>query len=205
MLVYPTETAEWAFLDKHYIPEVKLPVSLRCVVFRSIPEFFDDKTGELSIKNDSLKLVDDAPLMNRLFRETFGLEYKALVSREKKGSDVDHDTFFIIYPSFKEDEHDLIVSFLEANNATVYSSYTTGAWDYVLKEVHDAIILVSEFRTIAGQALISQHRSIRSPQLFIPFHPCIVPLSPIERFITRCSTLPSTSPFRRRNWKPLNA
>ena len=143
LLMYPTETEEWSFLDEHFIREVNLPVSLRFVIFRPLPEFMDYKEGKASAKDDSLELINDEPLINHFFRETYNIDYKTLVPEEKKSFAFDNDIFFLMYPPFKKEEHDLVVLFLETNKATVYSAYTPGSWDYILKEVHDAIILVS--------------------------------------------------------------
>ena len=147
LLVYPTETEDWSFLDEHYIKEINSPVSLRFVMFRPIPEFIGCKTREVNIQDN------DEPLINRFFRETYNLDYKAFVPGEKKGSALDIDTFFMLYPTSKKDEHDLIVSFLEANKATVYSSYTPSAWDYILREVPNTIILVSKLQAFWIKAL----------------------------------------------------
>ena len=153
LLVYPTGTEEWSFLDRQFIQETESPISLRFVMFVPKPEFLSLGTSEILSEDSPLKLSNDEPTINRVFREAYQIEYKTFALGEKKGSEAREDAFFIMYPPFKKDEHDLLVTFLEANNATVYSSYTPGAWDYVLREVHNAVILASMVQTFVFQVL----------------------------------------------------
>ena len=153
LLFYPTGTDEWSFLDAHFVKEAQLPVSLRFVMFLPIPEFFGLRAIETPVGDSPIGLLEGEPAINRLFREAYQIDYKKLVIDDNKSEYIHEDTFFIMYPPFKKDEHDLLVSFLEANRATVYSSYTPGAWDYVLKEANHAIILASKVQIVQLQVL----------------------------------------------------
>ncbi len=85
--------------------------------------------------------VPGEPPINSAFRAVYNIEYTKLVSSNaKKGQDP--NTFFIMFPPSCDAEHDLFVSFLEANGATVYSARTPGSWEFFTSKIDAGVILV---------------------------------------------------------------
>ena len=140
LLVYPAGNESWKFID-HIFPPHSPKASLRFVMRYPIPELLT-----YTLMNTSAE--SKAPIMNgetgpnALFRQYFGVEYAKLLPPAKKKNE-HPQTFFLMYPPGLQEECDIIVKFLHANNATVFSAAKTGAWDYFANAVDAGVVLVS--------------------------------------------------------------
>lgn len=142
LLVYPTGTADWAFLD----PEVEASPKLGLKVIMRGPllqPFEDLPDGPLQdqLPVNLMPLLDE-PRIITVFRHLANIDYKTLIPQNAR-KNKDPNTFFLMFPPSRKDEHELVVKLLEANKATIYSSYTLGSWDYFTSHVDAGVILVS--------------------------------------------------------------
>lgn len=142
MLVYPAGMANWDFIDAGM--PAPLQVSLRFLMRSPLSPPHHDRS-ELLLEDTQfppISLSSDEPKIVTVFRHLFNIDYKKLVSQNSKKNQ-DPNIIFLMFPPSCNDEHDLVVKFLEANGAIIYSSRTTGSWDYFTSCVDAGVILVS--------------------------------------------------------------
>lgn len=153
LLVYPTGTADWAFLD----PEVEASPKLGLKVIMRGP-----LQDQLPV---NLMPLPDEPRITTVFRHLANIDYKTLIPQNAR-KNKDPNTFFLMFPPSRKDEHELVVKFLEANKATIYSSYTLGSWDYFTSHVDAGVILVSIVPLPRSQHALSPAERISQVILF---------------------------------------
>jgi chromo domain-containing protein 1 len=142
LLVYPTGTADWAFLDPEVkaSPKLGLKVIMRGPVLQPFEDLLDGPLQDQLPVNPAP--LPDEPRITTVFRHLANIDYKTLIHQNAR-KNKDPNTFFLMFPPSSKDEHELVVKFLEANKATIYSSYTPGSWDYFTSHVDAGVILVS--------------------------------------------------------------
>lgn len=142
LLVYPTDTADWAFLDPEIesSPKLGLKFIMRSPLLQPLQDLpYGLLQDQLLVNPMSLP---DEPKINTVFRHLANIDYQTLISQNAKKTK-DPNTFFLMFPPSRNDEHELVVKFLEANKAIIYSSHTPGSWDYFTSHVDAGVILVS--------------------------------------------------------------
>lgn len=153
LLVYPPDSQDWAFLDEKF-PEVP-PVGLRCIMRTSIQlpamESCDDKLEKirkgLVERGKKITFTSDEPVINAVMRNVYNIDYQRLIRQPKQDKTQEANKFFLIFPKERRAEHDLIVQFLDANDAAEVYSYdednNDGTWEYFYRHVKDGVIIVS--------------------------------------------------------------
>jgi len=159
LLVYPANKADWAFLDPEITASPKL--GLRFIMRSPLLRPFQDLPqgllqDQLLVNPGSLP---DEPKITTVFRHLFNINYKTLISQNAKKIK-DPNTFFLMFPPGPNDEHELVVKFLIANKAIIYSSHTPGSWDYFTSHVDTGVILVSIFPLSSSQHALSRPERI---------------------------------------------
>ena len=140
MIIYPLGVDTWSFLDG--IPGGTSPQAcLRFVMRPPVRHMLEDNL-EMAASDLRHPVSDGGSGVNAMFRNMFRVEYHRLIPQAAKQKDGNPKTFFLMFPPSHEDQHDLIVKFLEANEATIYSSNTPGAWDYFCNFVNAGVVLV---------------------------------------------------------------
>lgn len=143
MIIYPTGVGAWSFLDG--IPGgTSTEAPLHFVMRTPVLHMLEDEP-EFTALYPRQRIVDGESCINQVFRNVFHTEYSRLIPQAANQPDNSSKTFFLIFPHSHEDEHEVIVRFLEANDATIYSSNTPGAWDYFCNYVDVGVILVCGF------------------------------------------------------------
>lgn len=171
MLIYPVGAEAWSFLDKD-LPKLQGATLLRFIVTKPLPaEWAKDHTEILhdGLQKQSYNSISQAVVSNpdsaitKIFQRVFGIEYERLLS----GQDPVFFLFFLpsgceayeLDPEEREKlmlrtsaEHDLVVEFLQANGAEVYStqavdscdSIADKAWSYFCEYFLSLHILIRE-------------------------------------------------------------
>lgn len=166
MLVYPSGSEDWSFLDDK-LPACPPETVLRFVIRQPLPELMKEEPQKpLSGSTDepdkrSPGLAEDEPIditavrstvsirdgegnINSVFREVYNVEYSRLVAPTTLAKTTEMHSFFLIFPPSKEAERDLLVQFLEHNKANdTFDNETSGAWDYFSNHVDAGVIIVS--------------------------------------------------------------
>lgn len=96
---------------------------------------------QLQLDTTPMSLPDE-PKITTVFRHLFKIDYKTLISQNARKTKI-ANTFFLMFSRSCIEEHELIIKFLEANGATIYSSYTPGSWNYFTSHVDAGVIIVS--------------------------------------------------------------
>ncbi|KAI9876031.1 MAG: hypothetical protein M1830_007486 [Pleopsidium flavum] len=137
MLAYPAGMPDWDFIDAGMPPPPK--VSLQFLMRSPLSPPIHD-WSQLPLEDTKVLISSDEPRIITVFRHLFNIEYKKLVSQNsKKNQD---PNIFLMFPPSCNDEHDLVVNFLEANGAVIYSSRTKGSWDYFTSCVDAGVVLI---------------------------------------------------------------
>lgn len=143
MIIYPTGVGAWSFLDG--VPGgTSTEASLRFVMRTPVPHMLAEEP-DFATLDPQHTFLDEESGVNVIFRNIFHIEYSRLIPQVAHQPDDIPKSFYLIFPQSYKDEHDLIVKFLEANDATIYSSNTPGAWDYFCNYVSVGVVLVCAF------------------------------------------------------------
>ena len=140
LLIYPAGRESWKFLDAVF-PSDSQEVGLRFVMRTPIPKLLQHTILERQTQPIT-SVMEGEPSPNALFRQYFGIDYARLVPPAKKKSE-GSNTFFLMYPAELQQEHEVLIKFLSANNAVIYSSAKPGAWDYFTNAIDAGVVLVS--------------------------------------------------------------
>ena len=141
LLIYPAGRESWKFLDAVF-PSDSQEADLRFVMRTPIPELLQHTILERQTHSIA-SIMEGETSPNALFRQYFGIDYARLVPPAKKKSERS-TTFFLMYPAELQEEHEVLIKFLNANNATIYSSAKTGSWDYFTNAIDAGVVLVSD-------------------------------------------------------------
>lgn len=140
MLVYPRGVHSWKFLDDLY-PSDSSETALRFIMISPRTKLSLDFSYQIFLKSMPADMeANSAP--SGLFRTFFGIEYSTLLPPVPK-KDKTADTFFLMYPEPFKAEHDLLTKFFEANQASVYSCFTTGHWNQFATTANTGTVLVN--------------------------------------------------------------
>ena len=143
MVIYPTGVGAWSFLDG--VPGgTSTEARLRFVMRTPVPPMLEIEP-DFAALDPQHTFFDGESSFNMIFRNMFHIEYSRLIPQVAHQPDDIPKSFYLVFPNSYEDEHDLIVKFLEANDATIYSSNTPGAWDYFCNYVSVGVVLVCVF------------------------------------------------------------
>ena len=150
MLIYPTGTEEWQFLDET-LPTVAAGTRLNFMMRKPIPGM------DAALTHVPAKIIDPSELSENstadVFNAFFNINLARIVPSIDPKNGVDPKKEFSVFLMFHSDpiyneEHNFLYETLSKNNATVYSSQTPGAWDYFTHNVEDGTILVRTSTTL---------------------------------------------------------
>ena len=169
MLVYPSGSEDWTFLDDK-LPACPSEAVLRFVMRKPFPELMNEEprkpllvSAEEELEDGSLGLIEEEPVdietvrstisirhgesnINTVFRIMYGVDYSRLVAPTTLAKGTEMHNFFLIFPPSKEPERDLVVDFLQQNKpSNIFSYETKGAWDYFSTRVDAGVIIVGFF------------------------------------------------------------
>ena len=142
MLLYPTGTDRWHFLDQCY-PEKTSLAPFRFVLRVPIPDLTSSMVPG-PLRSPSPPVAGENGV-TALMRGLFGLEYSKLLPQVEGKDKKPLSTFFLIWPETSgKGEYDLLNEFLNKHGAITYSSKTHGSWDHFVnvKKVDPATVLV---------------------------------------------------------------
>ena len=155
ILIYPSATDDWAFLDE------KLPVhpseaKLRFLMVGAFPELIYDEpidhlvgtidrnTSNTEAITPTTSVKDGESGINAIFRVMYHIEYSRLAAPTTLAKTSDMQNFFLIFPASKDKERDIVIQFLEHNKASnIFIFDIKGAWEYFSTRVDAGVILVS--------------------------------------------------------------
>ena len=142
LLIYPSGTADWAFLD----PEMQASSKLRLKFILRSPlrqqsQVLPQGLLENQLPTTPMSFPNESKVTS-VFRHLFNIDYKTLIPQNAKTSK-DLNTFFLMFPPSSADEHELVVKFLEANGAIIYSSHTPGSWHFFTSNIEAGVVIVS--------------------------------------------------------------
>ncbi|MCJ1244237.1 hypothetical protein MMC30_001435 [Trapelia coarctata] len=144
MIVYPAGLASWRAFDNRF-PRDSPPASLRFVMRAVIPNLI---IGNLQRKMppSSTLIMENEEGPNALFRQSFGIEYAALLpgGRNKAVGQSSEDLFFLLFPSDVKEECGVVTRWLLANDAKVFSSSIEGDWDKFATTASTGVVLIHE-------------------------------------------------------------
>ncbi|MCJ1307166.1 hypothetical protein MMC25_000812 [Agyrium rufum] len=200
LLVYPRLAEGWDFIDtrfrKQHDPthpsdppdELDPGVVLRFVMISPRNDLITPLPHESTTSGEPT-LITGEPAVNALFRTAYSIEYSALLPvmpakrlDDKRMKGVDGTLFFLLYPQSKLEEHDLLVRYLAANNATICSSFDSGAWDYFVRSTRLGTILIhSSITSVHGipnlVRCLTNSTAVFHTNLSIPREPFSAPLT----------------------------
>ena len=156
MIVYPTGSESWRFFDERFPVHSPL-TALRFFVRTAIPEFSSTNAFTLP-STSSYPIMECETGVNALFRQLYGIEYQKLLPSANKHKSEQPNTFLLIYPPAAQEEYDVTIKFLAANNATVYSWRTPGAWEFFVGNVVAGVVLVSPRSLTPIHCTYASHR-----------------------------------------------
>jgi len=152
MIVFPTNSEDWQFLDRHFPP---VPgVALRFVLSTPI-NHGPSKPSERSLRRQKIEKrmikrgkeinIPSEQGINSVMRLLYGIDYSRLIQQAPPKISTECSKFFLLFPKEAKDEHDLIVQFLSANNALEIYTYdpnsNDAAWSYFYQSVDAGIII----------------------------------------------------------------
>ena len=140
MIVYPTGSESWRFFDECFPLHSPSP-ALRFIMRTTIPQISSIYQPTLSMESTPL-IMEGESGANALFRECFDIDFQKFLPQVNKNKSEQPNTFFLMYSPIAQEEHDVLVKFLTANNATIYSRQTPGAWDFFSNQVRAGVVLV---------------------------------------------------------------
>ena len=123
LLIYPADSEDWAFLDQR-LPEMH-PIGLRCIIHSPMQSTVNESSNErlertkkrLEEKGKELTFAMDELPINTVMRTLYGIDYERLVRQPNQDKTKQNITFLLIFPKKRKAEQDLIIQFLDANNA----------------------------------------------------------------------------------------
>ncbi len=168
MLVYPSGSEDWTFLDEK-LPIYPPDAVLRFVIRSPFPDLMEgevrkplpgsteqdsrnllpDLTEEESLPSQTeivpvVSIRDGESNINAVFRSFYDVEYSRLVAPTTLGKTTEMYNFFLIFPLSKETERDLVIEFLQHNKAhEIFSYKMKGAWNYFSTRINAGVIIVS--------------------------------------------------------------
>ena len=157
VVMYPVNSEDWAFLD-HAFPMVP-HMALRFVLRGSmqIEEEETIRSGaqakriekRISRKSKAIGISSEQGI-NTVMRLLYDIEYSRLIYQAPQKNPSECAKFFLLFPKEQDDQRDLVISFLSANNASEIYTYNSdrndAAWNYFLQHVEaGAIIAHSSF------------------------------------------------------------
>ena len=167
MLVYPSGSDDWSFLDDE-LPACPPETVLRFVIRQALPELMkvesqhslsgsteepgerspisaEDEAIDISTVRSTITIPDGEGNINVVFREFYNVEYSRLVAPITQAKTTEMHSFFLIFPPSKEVERDLLVRFLQHNKANdIMCNETKGAWDYFSNRIDAGVIIVCQ-------------------------------------------------------------
>lgn len=175
LLVYPSGSEDWTFLDDQ-LPICPPEAVLRCVMGKPCPGLIEEEpqkplsdsteqepqnviSGSIGeeLQNPLPSLTYELPVVsvrdgesntNAVFRNMYNVEFSRLVAPATSAETTEMYNFFLIFPPSKETERDAIIDFLQHNKATEILSYETkGAWDYFSTRINAGVIIVGHYRS----------------------------------------------------------
>ena len=139
LLIYPTGSTAWNFVSELF-PSEGPPAALRFLMRAPIVGLNPNSAAQHLNLNC---IMENEGGVNALFHQYFNIEYIKLVPQIATKKDENPNTFFLMYPPIHSDEHDVLINFLTANNATIYSAHKPGDWDHFTSSVDAGAVLVS--------------------------------------------------------------
>ena len=156
MLVYPSASQDWAFLDGK-LPAYPPESALRFVMRGPLPELMQEQSSKLLLGSvgeeytdvetmlSAISIKDGESSMNAVLRIMYDVDYSRLAAPSTLGKTTDTQTFFLIFPPSKGAERDLVVQFLQHNNASeILVHDTKGAWEYFATMIDAGVIIVNQ-------------------------------------------------------------
>lgn len=152
MIVFPTNSEDWQFLDRHFPP---VPgVALRFVL-RSPIQYEQAKPSEQSSRRQRIEKrmikrgkeinITGGQGINTVMRLLYEIDYSRLIQQAPPKISTECSRFFLLFPKEAKDEHDLVVQFLSANNALEIYTYdpnsNDAAWSYFYQSVEAGVII----------------------------------------------------------------
>lgn len=152
MIVFPTNSEDWQFLDRHFLP---VPgVALRFLVRIPIqhgqtklsePSSRRQKTEKRMTKRGKEINIPGEQGINSVMRLLYGIDYSRLIHQVPPKISAECSKFFLLFPKEAKDEQDLVVQFLSTNNALEIYTYAPrsndAAWDYFYQSVDAGVII----------------------------------------------------------------
>lgn len=152
MLVYPPNSEDWAFLDRHF-PEAPA-IGLRCLIYTSIQTvasaYTNDRMDGLNRPPEKRRkpngFIADEPAINAVMRNVYHIDYQRIIRHENQKKDSQNLKFFLIFPKQRKAEQDLILQLIDANGPAEVYSYdeenNDGVWDYFRTTVKEGVVIV---------------------------------------------------------------
>ena len=164
MLVYPSGSEDWTFLDSK-LPTCPAAAALRFVIRRPYPELMteslpkplsglaeepileeEEEEPPVAIETirSTISVGEGESNINLVFRDVYNVEYSRLIASTTPVNTDEMPSFFLIFPSSKVDERDLLIQFLQYNKAKdIFSHESKGAWDYFVARVNSGVLIVN--------------------------------------------------------------
>jgi len=152
MIIFPTNSEDWQFLDRHFPP---VPgVALRFVV-RAPIHYGQAKASEYSSRRQKIEKriikrgkemnITGEKGINTVMRHLYEIDYSRLIQQAPPKISAECSKFFVLFPKEAKDEQDLIVQFLSVNNALEIYTYdpnsNDAAWSYFYQSVDAGVII----------------------------------------------------------------
>jgi len=173
MLVYPSGSEDWTFLDDQ-LPTCPPEAVLRFVMGKPCPRLMKEEPQkplsdsieqeprnilsgsiEKELQKPCPALRHELPVVsvrdgesniNAVFRNLYNVEFSRLIASAPLTETTEMYNFFLIFPPSKETERDAIIDFLQHNKATEILSYETkGAWNYFSTRINAGVIIVGHY------------------------------------------------------------
>lgn len=152
MLVYPTFSEDWDFLDRNLppVPKVALRVVLRTPLQNNIEELTGSNARRQKIKKRVRKKGQEVNIggeqgINAAMRILYEIEYSRLIQQAPPRISSECAKFLLLFPKEAKDEHHLVLQFLSANNAQEIYTYdpdrNDATWNYFRMNVEAGVII----------------------------------------------------------------
>lgn len=152
MIVFPTNSEDWQFLDRHFppVPGVALRFAVRTPVNHGQAKAPESSSRRQKIEKRMIKRGKEINIpgeqgINTTMRLLYEIDYARLIQQASPKISTDCSKFFLLFPKEAKNEQDLIVEFLSTNNALEIYTYdptnNDAAWSYFYQSVEAGVII----------------------------------------------------------------
>ena len=155
LLAYPVSTEDWAFLDDRlpHIPsnQIQLRFIIRTLIqdvgiSRAVPDVLkSDLEKKLVKKGQAINIPGESDI-NTVMRILYSISYQRLIQQAPPHKSSESARFFLLFPKEAKDEHDLVLQFLDTNQALEIYSYdedrNDSVWPYFCHNVECGVLIV---------------------------------------------------------------